>query len=314
MNVENFWRQIKHRYLHDYVRPRLDHLVWILIKVVTPRYFEQLNQLDDTYRMGRSKTLSWAESSLKRHWRKLQDAPVSEKAYNVNKKMWTCTCGQQKYEAHHLCKHLVKAIQPPPPPEFFQEVYRHRVAPLYKHRLLDPELDYSELEDGSITDGDDKKIYGSKQKAFAGERWKDVLESTSSAKRAFVSTARDDDVGKRRRTEHSNPTSAPTSVPPSASTTPPLAPADLDVPFDVAMSSPGTVGAHSEPDYVSSDAYSRLTSPMSASEDEMTAEQEVSTFVGHGSETIITHTLPHRKQRSWNSSGQPPRGSETQRI
>jgi len=39
MGVKNFWRQLKHNYLHNIVRPCLDHLVWILIYKVTPTYY-----------------------------------------------------------------------------------------------------------------------------------------------------------------------------------------------------------------------------------------------------------------------------------
>ncbi|KAF6747417.1 hypothetical protein DFP72DRAFT_821714, partial [Ephemerocybe angulata] len=41
MGVENFWRQLKHRFLHDYPRPRLDQLIWILVHNVTPKYLER---------------------------------------------------------------------------------------------------------------------------------------------------------------------------------------------------------------------------------------------------------------------------------
>ncbi|KAG6822317.1 hypothetical protein H0H92_013823, partial [Tricholoma furcatifolium] len=41
MNVENFWRQLKHDYLHNVTRPRLDQLVWILINRVTPSYLSR---------------------------------------------------------------------------------------------------------------------------------------------------------------------------------------------------------------------------------------------------------------------------------
>ncbi|THV01357.1 hypothetical protein K435DRAFT_565736, partial [Dendrothele bispora CBS 962.96] len=38
MNVENFWKQLKHDNLHHILHPRLDQLVWILIHEVTPSY------------------------------------------------------------------------------------------------------------------------------------------------------------------------------------------------------------------------------------------------------------------------------------
>ncbi|KJA12847.1 hypothetical protein HYPSUDRAFT_152221 [Hypholoma sublateritium FD-334 SS-4] len=49
MAVENFWRQLKHNYLHNHARPRLDHLVWIMIHEVTPDYFARMDGLQDTY-------------------------------------------------------------------------------------------------------------------------------------------------------------------------------------------------------------------------------------------------------------------------
>ncbi|KJA13623.1 hypothetical protein HYPSUDRAFT_151417, partial [Hypholoma sublateritium FD-334 SS-4] len=58
MGVENFWRQLKHNYLHNYTRPRLDQLVWVLIHKVTPAYFARMDGLQDDYRMGRSKPLT----------------------------------------------------------------------------------------------------------------------------------------------------------------------------------------------------------------------------------------------------------------
>jgi len=32
--------------------------------------------------------------------------------YETSVSNWTCTCGQQKYDRHHLCKHLVQAVAP----------------------------------------------------------------------------------------------------------------------------------------------------------------------------------------------------------
>ncbi|KAJ7578860.1 hypothetical protein C8J56DRAFT_797046, partial [Mycena floridula] len=39
MTVENFWKQLKHDYLHHIIHPRLDQLIYILIYDVTPAYF-----------------------------------------------------------------------------------------------------------------------------------------------------------------------------------------------------------------------------------------------------------------------------------
>ncbi|THU75958.1 hypothetical protein K435DRAFT_706020 [Dendrothele bispora CBS 962.96] len=54
MNVENFWKQLKHENLHHVLNPRLDQLVWILIHEVVPSYFHRATHLDTTTRLGRS--------------------------------------------------------------------------------------------------------------------------------------------------------------------------------------------------------------------------------------------------------------------
>ncbi|KAF8879440.1 hypothetical protein CPB84DRAFT_1630140, partial [Gymnopilus junonius] len=71
MGVENFWRQLKHDYLHNVVRPRLDHLVWVLIYKVTPRYMARMHNLEDNYRLGRSRTLTTYQKYFKTAWKKL---------------------------------------------------------------------------------------------------------------------------------------------------------------------------------------------------------------------------------------------------
>src|SRR5271163_1806964 len=81
MGVENFWRQLKHKHLHLVARPRLDHLVWILIYNVTPAYFARTEILDDGYRMGPSKTLTTYQRAFKKAWQKLALKPISGKSY-----------------------------------------------------------------------------------------------------------------------------------------------------------------------------------------------------------------------------------------
>ncbi|KAF8224694.1 hypothetical protein L208DRAFT_1225273, partial [Tricholoma matsutake] len=66
--------------------------------------------------------------------------------------------GQQKYNCHHLCKHLVQAVDPPEKC-FWCEVVCRRVLPIYWHPALvvkgsTEETTYIE-PDGSISDGDD---------------------------------------------------------------------------------------------------------------------------------------------------------------
>ena len=159
MNVENFWRQLKHDHLHRFVHPRLDLLVWILIHKVTPAYMARAEILEDRYRMGRSKQLTTYQKYFKVAWKKLEKAQVSNQPYVTNVADWTCTCGRQKYDRHHLCKHLVQAVEPPHP-RFWREVIRRRVKPIYQHPSLIakgdnlPAITLSR-DPGSISDGDD---------------------------------------------------------------------------------------------------------------------------------------------------------------
>ncbi|KAJ7592722.1 hypothetical protein C8J56DRAFT_757228, partial [Mycena floridula] len=76
--------------------------------------------------------------------------------------------GRQKYDRHHLCKHLVQAV-PAPPTKFWQQITRRRVLPLYRHPNLHskgdaaPQQGYVEAEDGSITEGDDYVWSGNRE-------------------------------------------------------------------------------------------------------------------------------------------------------
>ncbi|KAH7904418.1 hypothetical protein BJ138DRAFT_1019167 [Hygrophoropsis aurantiaca] len=92
--------------------------------------------------------------------------------------MWTCNCGSQKYNAYHICKHLVQAV-PRVPASFFHQVVRRRTKPLYRHPALcsstisnspNPAM----LPDGSITDGDDHIWTGDKKVLEGGGGWRDL--------------------------------------------------------------------------------------------------------------------------------------------
>ncbi|KAI0291347.1 hypothetical protein B0F90DRAFT_1649621, partial [Multifurca ochricompacta] len=72
----------------------------------------------------------------------------------------------QKYHSQHLCKHLVQSVQPPPM-HFWCQVVCHHILPLYCHPALvsningmeiehvDTPTEHPDLDEGSITDGDD---------------------------------------------------------------------------------------------------------------------------------------------------------------
>ncbi|KAG6824654.1 hypothetical protein H0H92_006195 [Tricholoma furcatifolium] len=189
MNVENFWRQLKHDYLHRVARPRLDHLVWILIYKVTPSYIARGEILVDTYRLGRSKQLTTYQKYFKSAWKKLEVAQVSGRIYTVDIKNWTCTCGRQKYDRHLLCKHLVQGVISPSS-KFFIQVVRRRKPPFYKHPELIPAIsatsaiDTSDVSDnGGVTDGDDHLWLGQKSILSGGGGWRDLIQNEE---RAFL--------------------------------------------------------------------------------------------------------------------------------
>ena len=184
MAVENFWRQLKHNYLHNVARPRLDHLVWILINRVTPAYLARSEILDNNFRLGRTRPLTTYQSYLKKPWSVLAKREASAKKYTTNVKDWTCTCGRKKYDCHLLCKHLVQAV-PSPPVRFWGEVHRRRVLPIYQHpalvhKLIDgsgiESVDYIEPS-GDITDGDDHIWSGDQKILVGGGRYKDLKKT-----------------------------------------------------------------------------------------------------------------------------------------
>ncbi|KAJ7204152.1 hypothetical protein GGX14DRAFT_300661, partial [Mycena pura] len=163
MTVENHWKQVKHTHLHHLVHPRLDQLVYILIYEVTPAIDARLRYLDSTYRLGQARPMSTWQKRFKKTWETLSQREISGNDYKTNVALWTCTCGRQKFDACHLCKHLVKAV-PPPSKDFWVEIRRRRTMPLYRHPELrekdEPIGEYDEA--GSITDGDDDDWSGDK--------------------------------------------------------------------------------------------------------------------------------------------------------
>jgi hypothetical protein len=153
MGTENFWRQLKHIHLKNIPRPRLDHLVYILINVVTPEYYSRLAKRSKAWGEGTSKELSPFQMYFKKSWKKVEQRTVGKTVYVVDLETWLCNCGYQKFHPYHLCKHLIKAVGPIPKlSRFWQEIRRRRKLPLYVHPLIQKT---GLPERGSITDGDD---------------------------------------------------------------------------------------------------------------------------------------------------------------
>jgi hypothetical protein len=210
MNVENFWKQLKHGFLHNMLRPRLDQLVWVLITKVTPAYLARAQVLDDAYRPGRSKPLSPFQKQFKAFWIALSKLPLSvdaDKKYITRVDNWTCTCDSLKFQSCHLCKHLVQAV-PAPPPRFWLEVVRRRTLPLYRHPVLVPigrEIGaYCETVDGSISDGDDHGWSRNPEILEGGGGWRNFDFTTPSllGKRPRSPDTGSDDSADAEETRH----------------------------------------------------------------------------------------------------------------
>lgn len=191
MNVENFWKQLKHDFLHHLIHPRLDHLVWILCTKVVPVWMSRAEALEDDHRAGRSKALTTYQTYFKRAWKVLATAPVSSRTYETNVRTWQCNCGRQKYDTHALCKHLVQAV-PHPPPHFWRVIIRRRTVPIYRHPALRdkrdpiddtvPDSEYVDVDKGSVTDGDDHKWVGDTA-VWAGDGGWRALDASIAAER-----------------------------------------------------------------------------------------------------------------------------------
>lgn len=185
MSVENHWQQLKHDHLHHLLRPRLDQLIYILIKEVAPAYLARADLLEDSRNVGRTKALTSNQQYFKRCWISLSKKSISGSNYFTDVKAWTCHCGQQKYNCHHLCKHLVQAVHPPRS-TFFHYVHQRRTNPLYRHPWLQPKDSSLEdstsetlLDEGSITEGDDHIWLGDKSVLGGNGSWRTIINSTT---------------------------------------------------------------------------------------------------------------------------------------
>ncbi|KAJ7823081.1 hypothetical protein B0H14DRAFT_3088937 [Mycena olivaceomarginata] len=196
MTVENHWKQVKHIHLHNLVHPRLDQLVYILIYEVTPVIAARTPYLDSIFRLGAARPLTTWQKGFKSSWQNLMKRNLSGKQYQTIVDAWTCTCGRQKFDPHHLCKHLVQAV-PPPSANFWVEIRRRRTMPLYRH----PELHEKDKlpgeyeEGGNVTDGDDDVWSGNKESLANGE-WR-KLKSVVLGKRPREMSVDDSEPGRR---------------------------------------------------------------------------------------------------------------------
>lgn len=132
--------------------PRIDLLVWILVKKLVPLYYIKLAPyLEDT---GRFRNLPSWRKDFKKEWRRAAKAYVSEEvnpAYRPDPHSWICTCPYFVTSRFLVCKHLVHAVYPVDN-IFFLEASRNRTIPFWSHpslRSLETCGDSDDEDDGS---------------------------------------------------------------------------------------------------------------------------------------------------------------------
>ncbi|CAK5263435.1 unnamed protein product [Mycena citricolor] len=209
MSVENFWKNLKHGTLHHFLHPRLDQLVYLIVTDIVPTFEASMLKFDPNWRLGRSKKLAPWQSAFKSEWAKLSRRELDSNAdsYTTDISTWTCTCGQQKYNAFLLCKHLVQSVESPDP-RFFREVYRRRVTPFYHHALLKPK-DGSSVDDSHFSPS---RLAGdlTPEQLYLPQA-KELAVSEQSRKRNFSNTQTDESAERQLTDSEDDPVAASSS-------------------------------------------------------------------------------------------------------
>ena len=170
MVVESLWRNIKHRDLAEFNRPRLDLVTHIVITSVLPRVQRRLAYIRGLRRIGRAtalvgwqvdfradwldmsrsdeqrlveKELKWLKAPAKTKGRTERLAEIAEEEsrpngiYQTDLQRWTCSCPAYLISRFLLCKHLVRKANkvlkdaPLTSLQFFAELRRDHYPPFY---------------------------------------------------------------------------------------------------------------------------------------------------------------------------------------
>ena len=108
------WRKIKHDFLHHFHKPRLDLLVWILVKKLAPTYYRKLDQL--LHNTGRFRELPSWRKAFKREWKKLARTPIEmpiNPKYRPDSMKWVCTSSQADFFFVNILSSLWVQCQEP---------------------------------------------------------------------------------------------------------------------------------------------------------------------------------------------------------
>ncbi len=178
MTAESHWRHLKHTHLGFMHHPWLDQTIYTIINNVIPAELLRMRELDGVHLIGHAPPLTNFQKQVKKAWLELSKHSCSEKNYNTDIKRWTCQCGGQQLQAHHLCKHLVQAVETlsPRPPDFFEKFMYCHMMPIYQF----PHISNNTPDSGSISDGNDEiwmgqwgnVSWGGWRQLYAPQTWK----------------------------------------------------------------------------------------------------------------------------------------------
>jgi len=105
MLIESHWKVIKRDFLPKFFRPRLDLVIFIIIKRLLPHY----QQRQDRILQGREKP-SW-KKDFKKEWRKCEKHEKKENTHVTIVEKWVCSCYAFLLSRWPICYHLVLLLQ-----------------------------------------------------------------------------------------------------------------------------------------------------------------------------------------------------------
>ncbi|KAK7015294.1 hypothetical protein R3P38DRAFT_2786814 [Favolaschia claudopus] len=89
---------------------RRTNYLYLIATEIVPAFEAKMQIFDPNYRPGRAKALTPFQRQFKKGWKTLESRALGDRKYQTDVSRWTCSCGQQKYSALLLCKHLVQAL------------------------------------------------------------------------------------------------------------------------------------------------------------------------------------------------------------
>jgi hypothetical protein len=170
MIVESLWKNIKHRDLAQFNRPRLDLVTHLVVANVLPRALRTLSYIRGLRRIGRPQPLAEWQTDFRADWRDMSksdehrrmekelkwlNAPTNAKGraerlaemaeeenrlsgeYATDVQRWTCSCPSYLISRFLLCKHLVRLVnkklndEPITDLSFFLKLRRNHRPPYY---------------------------------------------------------------------------------------------------------------------------------------------------------------------------------------